>query len=163
MTAWTAATHARLGSIDQARGILAGLDDRHAAAGEVRNAAAVTRLAERDPAGARRELRAVLDGSAPVSHGLTWVEAHLLDALACHGLGDEPAASAAVERALSLAEPDRLILPFMITGAWDLLEALPPHETSHAALVADILDAAQRRPRPGQASQPRARGAAQPH
>jgi LuxR family maltose regulon positive regulatory protein len=44
-----------------------------------------------------------------------------------------------VERALRLAEPDRLILPFALTGAGRLLAALPPG-TSHAALVADILD-----------------------
>ena len=55
-------------------------------------------LAEQDPAGARRELRAVLDGSAPVNPYLTLVEAHLLDALACRDLGDERAARAAVER-----------------------------------------------------------------
>jgi LuxR family maltose regulon positive regulatory protein len=46
-----------------------------------------------------------------------------------------------VERALHLAEPDRLILPFAMTGAWQLLAALPPHGTAHAALVTDILDA----------------------
>jgi LuxR family maltose regulon positive regulatory protein len=28
-----------------------------------------------------------------------------------------------------------------MTGAWELLEALPPHRTSHAALITDILDA----------------------
>ena len=36
-----------------------------------------------------------------------------------------------------------------MTGAWELLTALPPQGTSHAALVADILDAvhgASRRP-----------------
>ena len=82
-----------------------------------------------------------LDGSAPVNPYLTLVEAHLLDALACRDLGDERAAWAAVERALHLAEPDRLILPFAMTGAWELLTALPPQGTSHAALVADILDA----------------------
>ena len=47
----------------------------------------------------------------------------------------------AAEQALNLAEPDRLILPFAMTGAWQLLEALPRHGTSHAALVTDILDA----------------------
>jgi LuxR family maltose regulon positive regulatory protein len=56
-------------------------------------------------------------------------------------LDDERAARAAVERALHLAEPDRLILPFATTGAWELLTALPPQGTSHTALVADILDA----------------------
>ena len=71
-------------------------------------------------------LQAVLDGTAPVNPYLTRVEAHLLDALACRDIGDERAARGAVERALTLAEPDRLILPFAMTGAWELLEALPP-------------------------------------
>ena len=144
VTAWTMATQARLGMLDQARTALAALTERQAATGEIRNAAAVIRLAEQDPAGARRELRAVLDCTAPVNPHLphlTRVEAHLLDAFACHDLGEQRAARAAVEQALNLAEPDRLILPFAMTGAWELLEALPPHGTSHAALVADILDA----------------------
>jgi LuxR family maltose regulon positive regulatory protein len=140
VTAWTMATQARLGMAGQARATLAALDDRQAAAGEIRNAAAVIRLAEQDPAGARRELQEVLDSTVPVNLCLTRVEAHLLDALACHDLGDERAAREALERALNLAEPDRLILPFAMTGAWELLEALPPQGTSHAALVADILD-----------------------
>jgi LuxR family maltose regulon positive regulatory protein len=140
VTAWTIATQARLGNVEQARATLAALNDRLATTGEIRNAAAVIRLAEQDPAGARRELRAVLDGSAPTNPYLTVVEAQLLDALACRNLGDERAARKAVERALHLAEPDRLILPFAMTGAWQLLTALPPQETSHAALVADILD-----------------------
>ncbi|WP_210583547.1 LuxR C-terminal-related transcriptional regulator [Streptomyces sp. GESEQ-35] len=138
VTALTAATQARLGMVDQARSALAALDDRRAAAGEIRNAAAVIRLAEQDPAGARRELRSVLDGTAPVSSFLTSIEAHLLDALACRDLGDKHAAAAAVEQALNLAEPDRMILPFAMTGAWELLEDLHPR-TSHAALVSDIL------------------------
>jgi LuxR family maltose regulon positive regulatory protein len=138
--AWTIATQARLGDVGQARAVLATLDDRLAATGEIRNAAAVIRLAERNPAEARRELRAVLDGNAPVSPRLILVEAHLLDGLAGRDLGDERAARAAVEQALHLAEPDRLILPFVMTGAWRLLTALPPQGTSHAALVADILD-----------------------
>jgi LuxR family maltose regulon positive regulatory protein len=141
VTAWTIATQARLGNVEEARAALAAVDDRLLTAGEIRNAAAVVRLAEQDPAGARGELRAVLDGSAPVNPYLTLVEAQLLDALACRSLGDERAARAAVERALQLAEPDRLILPFAMTGAWELLTAIAPQGTSHAALVADILDA----------------------
>jgi LuxR family transcriptional regulator, maltose regulon positive regulatory protein len=141
VNAWTIATRARLGMADRARAGLAALDDRQAGAGEIRNAAAVIRLAQRDPAAARRELRAVLDGTAPVLSYLTLVEAHLLDALACRDLDDHQTCQEAVEQALNLAEPDRLILPFAMTGAWRLLEALPPHGTSHAALVTDILDA----------------------
>ena len=139
--AWTIATQARLGMAGQARAALAALDDRQASAGEIRNAAAVIRLAQQDPAAGRLELRAVLDGTAPVLSYLTRVEAHLLDALACRDLGDERASQEAAEQALNLAEPDRLILPFAMTGAWQLLEALPRHGTSHAALVTDILDA----------------------
>src|SRR5437667_9396842 len=55
-------------------------------------------------------------------------------------LGDQRAATQAAEHALALAEPDRLVLPFMMTGARELLEALPRYETAHAALLTDILD-----------------------
>jgi LuxR family maltose regulon positive regulatory protein len=151
--AWTVATQVRLGNVAQARSTLAAVDDELAAAGEIRNAAATIRLAEHDPAGARRELAAVLDGTAPVNPYLTLVEAHLLDALACRDLGDGRAARAAVERALHLAEPDRLILPFAMTGAWELLTTLPPQGTAHAALIADILDALHGGV-PGQAATP---------
>jgi LuxR family maltose regulon positive regulatory protein len=40
-----------------------------------------------------------------------------------------------------------------MTGAWQLLETVPRHATSHAALVADILDAI-RRPGRGGLNQP---------
>jgi DNA-binding NarL/FixJ family response regulator len=139
VTAWMMATQARLGMTGQARAVLAALDDRQAAVGEIRNAAAVICLAEQDPASARRELRPVLDGSAAVHSYLTQVEAHLLDALACRDLGDKRASREAVERALSLAEADRLVLPFAMTGAWELPEALPSQGTSRTALVAGIL------------------------
>jgi len=140
VNAWTIATQARLGMTGQARA-LAALDGRQATSGEVRTAAAVILLAEQDPAAARRELRVVLDGDVPVLSYLTRVEAHLLDAFACRDLGDERASQDAAEQALNLAEPDRLILPFAMTGAWQLLETLPRYGTSHAALVTDILDA----------------------
>jgi LuxR family maltose regulon positive regulatory protein len=139
--AWTIATQARLGMTGQARAALAALHGSQARAGEIRTAAAVILLAEQDPAAARRELRVVLDGDAPVVSYLTRVEAHLLDALACRDLGAERAAQQAAEQALNLAEPDRLVLPFAMTGAWQLLETMPRPGTSHAALVTDVLDA----------------------
>jgi LuxR family transcriptional regulator, maltose regulon positive regulatory protein len=147
---WTIATHARLGDIEQARAALTALDDRLAAGDEIRTAAAVIHLAEGDPAGARRELKAVLGGSAPANPYLTLVEAHLLAALARRYLGDEHAARAAVERALDHAEPDRLIL---MTGAWELL-TLPAREALHAALVTDILDTVRGRAREPAAAVP---------
>jgi LuxR family transcriptional regulator, maltose regulon positive regulatory protein len=82
----------------------------------------------------------VLDGTAPVIGYVTTVETHLIAGLAHRELGDQRAANQAAERALALAEADRLILPFAMTGSRELLEALPRHETAHAALLADILD-----------------------
>jgi hypothetical protein len=82
----------------------------------------------------------VLDGTAPVVGYVTVIEAHLLAGLAHRELGDQRAASQAAEQALALAEADRLILPFAMTGSAGLLEALPRHQTAHAALLADILD-----------------------
>jgi LuxR family maltose regulon positive regulatory protein len=77
---------------------------------------------------------------APVISYVTVVEADLLAGLAYRELGDQRAANHAAERALGLAEADRLVLPFAMTGCLELLETLPRHETAHAALLADILD-----------------------
>jgi LuxR family maltose regulon positive regulatory protein len=134
------AAQARLGRPGEARAMLAALDDQRAGSGEIRNAGAVICLAEGDPAGALVELQDVLDGTAPVIGYVTVVEAQLLAGLAHGKLGDQRAANQAAERALALAESDRLVLPFAMTGSAELLEALPRHETAHAALLADILD-----------------------
>ena len=82
----------------------------------------------------------VLDSTAPVLGSVTGLEAHLLAGLAHRELGDQRAANQAAEQALALAEADRLVLPFAMTGSAGLLEALPRHQTAHAALLADILD-----------------------
>jgi LuxR family maltose regulon positive regulatory protein len=128
--------------LGEARAALAALGEERANSGEIRNARAVVCLTEGDPAGALGALADVLDGTASVIGYLTVVEAQLLAGLAHRALGDQRAANQAAERALALAESDRLVLPFMMTGARELLEALPRHETAHAALLADILDIA---------------------
>jgi LuxR family maltose regulon positive regulatory protein len=140
VTGWLLAMQARLGLPGEARACLAALDDERARSGEIRNARAVICLAEGDPAGALDALRNVLDGTAPVLGYVTVVEADLLAGLAYRELGDLRAANQATERALALAESDRLVLPFAMTGSRELLEALPRHETAHAALLTDILD-----------------------
>jgi LuxR family maltose regulon positive regulatory protein len=139
-TRWLLATQARLGMTGEARALLAALDDEQARSGEICNARAVICLAEGDPAAALAAVADVLDGTAPVQGYVTAMEAHLLAGLAHRQLGDQRAASQAAERALALAESDRLILPFAMTGSAGLLEALPRHQTAHAALLADILD-----------------------
>jgi LuxR family transcriptional regulator, maltose regulon positive regulatory protein len=140
MTGWLLATQARLGRPGEARAALAALDDQRAGSGEIRNALGVICLAEGDPAAALAAVADVLDGTAPVLGYVTVVEAQLLAGLAHRELGDQRAACQAAERALALAESDRLVLPFAMTGSAGLLEALPRHQTAHAALLADILD-----------------------
>jgi LuxR family maltose regulon positive regulatory protein len=140
VTGWMIATRARLGMTGEARAALAALGDEQARSGEFANARAVIRLADGDLAGSLAAVRDVLDGRAPVIGYVTVVEAQLLAGLAYRELGDQRAASRAAEQALALAEADRLVLPFAMTGARELLEALPSHQTAHAALRADILD-----------------------
>ena len=82
-------------------------------------------LADGDPAGALSLLHDVRDGTASVIADATVVEAHLLAGIARRELGAQSAANQATERALALAEADRLVLPFAMTGSAELLEALP--------------------------------------
>ncbi len=140
LTSWRLATQARLGQLSEARASLAALDAELAGSGEIGNARAAICLAERSPAAALAAVQDVLNGIAPAIGYVTVVEAHLLAALAHRALGDQRAATAAAECALALAEADRLVLPFAMTGSRELLEAMPRHETAHAALLTDILD-----------------------
>ena len=140
VTGWMLATRARLGLTSEASTALAALSNEQAASGELGNARAVICLAEGDPAGSLGAVRDVLNGTAPVIGYVTVVEAHLLAGLAHRELGDHRTANQSTERALALAEDDRLVLPFAMTDSRELLEALPVHETAHAALLADILD-----------------------
>jgi LuxR family maltose regulon positive regulatory protein len=82
----------------------------------------------------------VLNEIAPAIGYMTVMDAHLLAARAHSELGGQRAAFAAVECALALAEADRLVLPFAMTGSLELLEAVPRHQTAHAALLTGILD-----------------------
>ena len=140
VTGWLLTTQARLGMPGEARAFLAALDDERAGSGEIGNARAAISLAEGNPAAALGPVQEVLDGTAPVIGYFAVIEAHLLAGRAHRELGDQRAANRAAERALALAEPDRPVLPFLMTGAGELLEAMPRHETAHAALLVDILD-----------------------
>jgi LuxR family maltose regulon positive regulatory protein len=139
LTSWKLSTLARLGQLTTARDSLAALDAELAGSGEIGNARAAICLAEGNPAAALAAVRDVLDGKAPAIGYVTAVEAHLLAGLAHRELGDQHAATAAAECALALAEADRLVLPFAMTGSLGLLEAMPRHATAHAALLTDII------------------------
>jgi LuxR family maltose regulon positive regulatory protein len=156
MTGWLAAAQARGGIPDEARATLTGfsaepgqiglLDDGQM--GAIYNARAVICLTEGDPAGALDALSGVLDTASPVLPAFTVVESHLLAGTAHLNLGDRSAAAAAAEAALAAAEPDRLMFPFAMTEAADLLDALPHHQTAHGALLADVVDLLRGEPAP---------------
>jgi LuxR family transcriptional regulator, maltose regulon positive regulatory protein len=137
---WLAATQARLGMPDEARATLAAFSDKPERMGSIHNARAVICLAEGDHATALDLVRDARDITPPGGPAFMAVEAHLLAGIAHLHLGDRNAAAAAAEEALATAEPDRLIFPFAMTQATELLDALPRHETAHGALLADIVD-----------------------
>ena len=55
-------------------------------------------------------------------------------------LGDARARETSLERALELAEPEGLILPFATAPVEELLREHPGHRTAHATFIAEILD-----------------------
>jgi LuxR family maltose regulon positive regulatory protein len=147
VVAWLAATQARLGRPDEARETLTRCS-AEGRMGFIDNARAVISLAEGDPAGALDVLRDVPDLTPPTGPAFTLVETHLLAGIAHLHVGDRNAAAAAAEVALAAAEPDRLIFPFAVTEAADLLDALPGHQTAHGALLAEIIDLLRGEPTP---------------
>ena len=135
-----AQTLVRMGDVPAARAVLATGSEAEREYAETRAALAAIHLAERDARGAIEHLASVLAGTTPIVRDFSVVGALLLDALAHDALGDAKTAEDDVERALDLAEPDALILPFLIVPAPDLLERHPRHRTAHAALLANVLD-----------------------
>jgi LuxR family maltose regulon positive regulatory protein len=139
-TGWAMAVQARLGLLDDARNSLAAAPAPRAASPEVRNAAAVISLESGDPEAALADLRDVLEGRLPMIHDFVLVEAQLLAARAYLMLDNEPASISSVEKALALAERERLLWPFAMTGAREVLAKVPRHTTAHAALLFEIVD-----------------------
>ena len=132
-------TLVRLGETDRAEQVLAGLADQDRDGGQMRLSLAMLRLAQDDPHAAVAALAPVLDGSAPLPWPGWLAQAFLLEAIARDGLGDSRAAASALERALDLAEPDGVLLWFLLHPVPGLLERHARHRTAHAALVAEIL------------------------
>jgi LuxR family maltose regulon positive regulatory protein len=127
----------RLGEVQGAEEALAGFDDQERDRGEVRIATALLLLARDDPRAVIAALRPVLRGSAPLIWSAWLIQAFLLEAIARDALGDPGAAGRALERALDLAEPDGVLLWFLLHPAPDLLQRHAGH-SAHAGLVAGI-------------------------
>lgn len=137
---WAIAIKARLGLLDDARSMLAAVPAARAAAADIRNAAAAIALEAREPEAALSELRDVLDGRIALIHDFVLVEAQLLAARAYLMLSNQPEMISSAEKALALAERERLLWPFAMTGAREVLAKLPHHATAHAALLFEIVD-----------------------
>ena len=146
---WLAATQARLGMPDEARATLDKFSTEHERTDAIDLGRAAISLAEGDPARALAVLGEVQDFMPPADFpAYALVEAHVLAGLAYLALGDRSAAAAAAEAALAAAEPDRLIFPFAMHNAGELLDVLPRHQTAHSALLADVVDLLRGAPAP---------------
>jgi LuxR family maltose regulon positive regulatory protein len=128
----------RLGEIERAEQAIAEFSEEERDSGEIRITTAMLRLAQADPYAAIAVLPPVLDGSAPLAWPHWLIQAFLLEALARDALGDEKATEQALEQALDLAEPDCVLLPFLLHPVSNLFERHVPHRTAHAALIAEI-------------------------
>jgi LuxR family maltose regulon positive regulatory protein len=129
----------RMGDVPAARVVLTTTPEAERAYAEMRAGLAAIHLAERDARSTIGVLAPVVAGTAPMVRDFSVVHALLLDALAHDMLGNATAAADDVERALEAAEPDALVLPFLIVPTSDLLARHPRHRTAHAALLVDIL------------------------
>ena len=137
--AWLLHALVRLGDTGRAEQTMGGLGEEDRARGEIRVAEAVLRLAQGNPRAAAAVLAPILDGSAPVVWPRWRVSVFLLEAIVRDALSDQADVWRALERALDIAEPDRMLFPFLIYRAPALLERHARDCAKHAALVSEIL------------------------
>jgi LuxR family maltose regulon positive regulatory protein len=123
------------------RAALADMPQEERSRPEMRLAAAALERSEGCPEHVLRELTAVVERSVPAVFPVpAAIEARLLDATAHDQLGDAAAAGASLGRALELAEPDGVVVPFALVGVRELLEGHRGRRTAHPALLANIVD-----------------------
>ena len=146
---WILHTQVLLGETAAVRATLAALDPEERDGAGMRIAAAALGLAEGRPQDAVDVLAPmIVDVPEPLVDGppqvlnlrRATVHALLLDAVARDRLGVPRTAEASIESALELAEPDGMILQFMLVPVRELLERHPRHRTAHATLLSTILD-----------------------
>ena len=146
---WLAATQARLGMQDEAQATLDGFFTEDERIDAIELGRAAVSLARGDPGAALAVLGDIHEMTPPLGFpAYALVEAHVLAGLAHLALGNRTSAAVAAEAALAAAEPDRLIFPFAMYSAADLLDVLPRHQTAHSALLADVVDLLHGTPAP---------------
>jgi LuxR family maltose regulon positive regulatory protein len=129
-----------MGETDLVQQALDEMDADIRATGEMRVVHAKLRLARDDPQGAAAALESVFDGATPIEDPRWEIPALLLKASAEDALGDTGASARALERALDVAEPDGLLLPFLLHPTPELLERHLRLRTTHASLISEILN-----------------------
>jgi LuxR family maltose regulon positive regulatory protein len=91
--------------------------------------------------GPSSELPPAVDGPASAMALRRWlVQSLLLEAIARDAVGDASAADHALQRALDVAEHDRVLLPFLVDPVPALLERHAGACTVHADLMCEIFD-----------------------
>jgi LuxR family maltose regulon positive regulatory protein len=139
--AWTLQVQALLGDGEPARAALSELTDEERDRSGMRIADTAIHLAQQQPAQAVEALVPLIErrGHA-VEQPCVAVTALLFEAAAHDKLCERNAAETSLERALELAEPDGILLPFLVAPVRGLLERHPRHRTAHATLLATVLD-----------------------
>ena len=130
----------RMGETEQVERALAEMDEEVRETSQMQVVLAALRLARDDPETAVDILAPLLDDSTPVMAPVWEIEALLLQAIARDALRDPGAASRALERALDVAEPGGLLLPFLLYPTAELLQNQARLRTTHASLIAEILN-----------------------
>jgi LuxR family transcriptional regulator, maltose regulon positive regulatory protein len=142
-TAWMRADFlhilVREGQTDRVEAALAQMSEKELDTAVMRAVIAALRLAVDDPQAATAALAPVLVGSVPALHPLSLVRALVLEAIARDALGDLDDAGRALDRALDLAEPDSMRMPFIFYPAPALLERHARQRAAHGALISQIL------------------------
>jgi LuxR family transcriptional regulator, maltose regulon positive regulatory protein len=103
-------------------------------------------LAQHDPQAAT--LPPLLDGSILGVHLVCVVAALLLEAIASDAPGNPDAATSVLERALDLAERDRVLVPFLVPPAPPLFERHAEYRTAPATVISEVVDLLARVNRP---------------
>lgn len=106
-------------------------------------AVAALHLVRGDPNAAMAALAPVLEGVSALNHQAVLIEAHALHATILQTLDDPAGAGAALERALDLAEPNAIVLPFRSAAA--LLEHHRRRGSAHGALLSQAMNLLGRR------------------
>jgi LuxR family transcriptional regulator, maltose regulon positive regulatory protein len=134
-------TQVLMGETAAARAALAEVGEPQRGCVGLRVAAAAIELAEGGPERAVQVLAPVIEDLEDTVHPPpAAIEALLLSADAHAQLGNRRAAEASIERALELAEPEGVVLPFVVVPVRDLLERNLRDRTAHASLRSVICD-----------------------